>query len=212
MPDIFASPPTQPIPEVTSTVKSPGMVRRAVGTYLFMPEGVKFETQEAGETIILLLRKHWITNLSWIILSVMLILIPPVFFPLLLYFKLLPVWIPGTFLTALFYGWYLITLSYILVEFLLWYFTVSIVTNERVIDIDFANILNKKFAETRISRVEDVTERTGGFIRTLFNYGDVLVQTAGSQDVFEFAAVPRPVEVVHIINQLMERVEEGGTP
>ncbi|OGG13405.1 hypothetical protein A3D77_04885 [Candidatus Gottesmanbacteria bacterium RIFCSPHIGHO2_02_FULL_39_11] len=181
-----------------------------VGTYIFMPEGVRFETQEPGETIILLLRAHFITNFTWIVLSIVLILFPIFLFPFLVTANLLPDWIPPVFITVLFLGWYLITLSYILINFLLWYFTVSIVTNERVIDIDFVNILNKKFAASRISKIEDVTERTRGFIRTLFNYGDVIVQTAGTEEAFQFLAVPRPVQVVHIINQLMDRVDEGG--
>ncbi|MBI4991017.1 PH domain-containing protein [Candidatus Gottesmanbacteria bacterium] len=107
-------------------------------------------------------------------------------------------------------GWYLITFSYIFINFLLWYFTVSIVTNERIIDIDFINLLNKKFAETRINRIEDVTMRTGGFIRAFFDFGDVLVQTAAKEVQFEFLAVPHPEKVVRTVNELMGKTEEGG--
>jgi len=104
--------------------------------------------------------------------------------------------------------WYLFTFSYLLVNFILWYFTVSIVSNERIIDIDFLNVLHKKFSETRIAKVEDVTQRTGGFIQAFFNYGDVFVQTAANEQVFQFHAVPQPDEVVRIINQLMGKEEE----
>lgn len=211
MPDIFTTPARASGSSAAARhPTSSGRVNRMLGTYIYMPDGVRFETQEPGETIILLLRAHFITNVTWITLSIILILFPIFLFPILISASLLPAWIPQTFLTILFLGWYLITLSYILVNFLLWYFTVSIVTNERVIDIDFVNILNKKFAETRISKIEDVTERTGGFIRTVFNFGDVIVQTAGTEEVFQFLAVPRPVEVVHIVNQLMDRTDEGG--
>ena len=99
-------------------------------------------------------------------------------------------------------------LSYSLVEFLLWYFTVSIVTSERIIDIDFVNILQKKFAETRIDRIEDVTMRTGGFVRALLDAGDVFVQTAAKEAVFQFDAVPHPEKVVRTINKLMGKTAE----
>lgn len=213
MPDIFSTPSTpssSPVPVPTLDPPHPGVMNQIMGTYSFMPEGVRFETQEPGETIILLLRAHWFTNLTWVILGFILILFPVFLFPLLVTANLLPAWVPPTFVSVLIWGWYLVTLSYVLVHFLLWYFTVSIVTNERIIDIDFINILNKKFSETRISKIEDVTERTGGFIRTVFNYGDVIVQTAGTEEAFQFLAVPRPVEVVHIINELMDRIDEGG--
>lgn len=181
---------------------------QSLSSYSFMPQEVSFETQDPGEVIILLLRRHLITNLPWIILGTILIIIPLFIFPIIITNISLAI-IPLQFITFLILGWYLLTSSYILVNFILWYFNVSIVTNERVIDIDFINLLNKKFAETRIARIEDVTMRTGGFIRSFFDYGDVLVQTAAHEQVFQFYAVPHPDKVVRIINELMERVEEN---
>jgi hypothetical protein len=98
-----------------------------------------------------------------------------------------------------------------LINFLLWYFTVSIVTNERVIDIDYVTILNKKFAATMIAKIEDVTMRRSGFMQAIFNYGDVVIQTAAHEVQFGFLSVPKPEEVVRIINQLMGREEHEGS-
>lgn len=185
-------------------------LNHALSAFMYKPAGIHFETQEPGETIILLLRKHWITNLEWVIISIFLVVAPFLLFPILVIAGILPQQIPPVYLQFLFLSWYLITLSYLFGNFLLWYFTVSIVTGERIIDIDFINLLNKKFAETRIARVEDVTMRTGGFIRAIFDYGDVLVQTAAKEQEFQFFAVPHPEKVVRIINQLMETEEEEG--
>lgn len=211
MPDIFISPPTN---KATNTTESPTQKKRSLlgktlSAYLFMPDDIRFETQEPGETIILLLRKHWITNLLWLLISGILIVLPLFLFPALTLYVTTPT-IPVSLMTFFVLGWYLITFSYIFVNFLLWYFTVSIVTNERIIDIDFINLLNKKFAETRINRIEDVTMRTGGFIRAFFDFGDVLVQTAAKEVQFEFLAVPHPEKVVRTVNELMGKTEEGG--
>jgi hypothetical protein len=46
----------------------------------------------------------------------------------------------------------------------------------------------------------------GGAIRTIFNYGDVLVQTAGEVPNFDFLAVPNPDKVVKVLQEL--RIEE----
>lgn len=204
MPDIFTSP--SPAPKK----KKASRMSEAFSSYLFMPDGVRFETQDAGETIFLLLRKHFITNIVWIIFSILLLLSPFFIFPTVVLSGNLPKQVSGNLLTTLILSWYLLTFSYILVNFLLWYFTISIVTNERIVDIDFVNLLNKKFAETRIARVEDVTMRTGGFIKTFFDYGDVYVQTAATDAVFQFDSVPKPDQVVRIINQLMGKEEEEG--
>ena len=204
MPDIFTSP--SPAPKK----KKASRMSQAFSSYLFMPEEVRFETQDAGETIFLLLRKHFITNIVWIVFSILLLLSPFFIFPTVVLSGNLPKQVSGNLLTILIFSWYLLTFSYILVNFLLWYFTISIVTNERIVDIDFVNLLNKKFAETRIARIEDVTMRTGGFIKTFFHYGDVHVQTAATDAVFQFDSVPKPDQVVRIINQLMGKEEEEG--
>lgn len=173
-----------------------------------MPEGVRFETQEQGESIILLLRKHWITNVIWLATGLLLLVSPIIIFPVLAISGIIPANFSGSAFSLVILVWYLLTFSYVLVNFLLWYFTVSIVTSERIVDIDFINILNKRFSATRINKVEDVTMKRGGFIRAVFDYGDVLVQTAGKEREFEFLAVPKPEQVVRIINQLMGKEGE----
>lgn len=174
-----------------------------------MPEGVRFETQEQGESIILLLRKHWITNVIWLATGLLLLISPIIIFPVLAISGIIPANFSGSAFSLVILVWYLLTFSYVLVNFLLWYFTVSIVTSERIVDIDFINILNKRFSATRINKVEDVTMKRGGFLRAVFDYGDVLVQTAGKEREFEFLAVPKPEQVVRIINQLMGKEGEA---
>ena len=208
MPNIFVSP-SKTEAKTKSSKQSFSLSPKSLSAFLFMPEDVRVETQEAGETIILLLRRHWITNLSWISVSFILLVTPLFIFPLLGFIGSLPQDY-SQLVTFSILVWYLISLSYMIVNFLLWYFSVSVVTNERIIDIDFINILNKKFAETRISKVEDVTMKTGGFIRAIFDYGDVFVQTAAKEAMFQFNAVPHPERVVRTINNLMDKTEEEG--
>lgn len=205
MPDIFISPADKKKSASLPTKRDNQPLKQAFSSYIFMPEGVRFETQEPDETIILLLRKHWVTNLFWILVGLLLLIVPILIFPIIFLSGFLPAQIPPSTITFLILFWYLLTFSYTIVNFLLWYFTVSIVTNERIVDIDFINILQKKLAETRIDRIEDVTMRTGGFIRALIDYGDVFVQTAAKEAFFQFDAVPHPEAVVRAINKLMGR-------
>lgn len=212
MPDIFISPQKLAPKTNTSSASSPAPTQstraKLLSSYSFMPEDMHFETQEPGETILLLLRKHFITNLPWLLMGAILILFPVIIFPIISFSSLLPTFVPPNFITFIILLWYLLTFSFILAQFLLWYFNVWIVTSERVVDIDFSSLLYKSISETRIAKIEDVTEKTGGFIRALFNFGDVFIQTAGTAENFIFYAVPRPGQVVQIINQLMGKEEE----
>ncbi len=50
--------------------------------------------------------------------------------------------------------------------------------------------------------MEDVTAKSGGFFASIFNFGNVFVQTAGTEVNLEFHNIPRPAEVTRIINSL----------
>lgn len=164
------------------------------------PEGFTFQTQRHNEIILLFLRRHFITNLPWIIIAIIFSLIPVVFIALSSMFSVLTViQVPGRFVIILTLFYYLIIFSYIFVNFITWFYNVFLVTNERIIDVDYSNIVVHNVAETKLVQVEDVHYEQSGFIRTLLNFGDVFVQTAGAERVFEALAVPKPREAANII-------------
>jgi len=49
---------------------------------------------------------------------------------------------------------------------------------------------------------------TGGFIRSMFQYGDVFVTTASEKPTIEALGVPWPHKVVDIISRLAEELEK----
>jgi hypothetical protein len=159
---------------------------------------VTFEGQAEREKVILLIRAHPITFIPWIVVSGTLFIIPFILNIFLFGF------LSNSEVIFINILWYAALYSYVFVNILSWLFNVGIVTNERVLDIDYNYILYKEVTGTIIDDVVDVTAQTSGFIRTFFRYGDVFVQTPGSNHNIEFLKVPQPGEVVSLINQLME--------
>lgn len=182
-------------------IESPRMKpKNPLAAYLYKPNGIHFESKKKEEEVILLLRRHWITNLSWIVVAFVMAF-APVFlfsFPILNF-------LPINFQFVALVGWYLLVTAFVLENFLIWYFNVSIITNERIVDIDFYSLLYKKVSEAEIYRIEDVSYQIGGIFRTFFDYGDVYVQTAAEVPNFEFAAVPNPDGVVKVIQTLTDK-------
>lgn len=181
--------------------KLPGHAHQSLVAYSYFPDKVTFETRDREEKIVLLLRRHPITNIRWIT-TVTLMALAPI---LLIGFPLLSI-LPVNFQAISVLLWYLVTAAYALENFLSWFFNVNIVTDERIVDIDFQNLLYKEVSDTNIDKIQDVTYKMGGAIRTVFNYGDVLVQTAAEVPNFEFLAVPNPHQIVKILQEL--RIEE----
>lgn len=166
------------------------------------PRDLRFESQGEKEKIVLLLRRHPITNLPWMALVFVMALTPSV---LNHYFGL--DFIPLNFRLMGGVGWYLLTFAIGLANFLCWFFTVEIITDERVIDIDFMTILNRHVGSARIANIEEVNAQTGGFIRSLFNYGDVTIQTAGASPEIIFDAVPEPAYVTELLNESISQIK-----
>lgn len=173
-----------------------------MGAFCINPKGVHFATQASTEHILLILRRHPITQLLWILFAAVLIIIPLLVTPLLSQ-VFVELQIPSSYQLVVTLFWYLATFAFILTNFVLWYFNVNIVTNTRVLDIDFPSLLVQEVTGTHVEQIEDVTYQTIGVLSAIFNYGNVYVQTAGPQENIEFLQVPQPKEAVNIILDLM---------
>ncbi len=171
------------------------------------PERVRFETQEAKEQVILFLRQHFIVNVPWILFTVFLLIAPTVIFPALLGALRLTFTVPTGYIVVGTLFWYLATFGFALASFTGWFFNIYILTNKRIVDIDFFYLLYKQFSEADLTKIQDITYTSGGIIAAIFNYGDVTVETAGGMPNLEFISVPNPGKVVVTIRSLIEKKE-----
>jgi uncharacterized membrane protein YdbT with pleckstrin-like domain len=176
---------------------------RLWSAFIRRPINLRFETQDKEEKIILMLRQHPVTNLPWLLLAILMFWVP------FIVTAQLPLnFIPGNFRFVSFLCWYLFTFAFVFEKFLIWFFNVYILTDERIIDIDFPTLLYRSIKEAKIDRVQDVSIKTGGYFRSLFNFGDVVIQTAGAVPEICFEAIPNPEQVSHILNELMLEEEQ----
>lgn len=213
MPDIFISKPKKETPKkekppVKKQMKSKPKSKKhetykfnPLSSFIYHPRDVNFVNKDSEEEIILILRKHQITNIPWMLTAVVMLFAPSVLgvFPILDF-------LPERFRFIGVVIWYLITTAFVFEKFLTWYFNVNIITDERVFDVDFAHLTYREMTDANIDQIQDVTVRMGSVIRTVSNYGDVIIQTAAEIPQIEFIGVPEPDRVAKILRDL--RVEE----
>lgn len=166
------------------------------------PSNVTFLNQEADEEVILVIRRDFITNISWILSMSGLALLP------ILLFVLFPVFLPAiSFSTELiafslaFY--YVLVFGLTLLYFSIWYFNVAIVTNKRIVDLDVPNILVRHLSEARLNAIVDISYSQVGGIRSFFDYGNVEIQTEALVQNVEFDRAPNPNLIRKIIGELI---------
>lgn len=103
-------------------------------------------------------------------------------------------------------------LALFLQSFIDYYFDLGIVTTERVIDWDQRGLFHRTVSEHHLEVIQDVSARQRGVLQTFFGYGDVFVQTAGTEPNFEFQAVPDPGEISAKINELVYARKRRAPP
>ncbi len=172
-----------------------------------------FPSQLEDEQINLVVREHWIFLILRFLIVVFL-------FALLLAFQAyFPNYVPALFegqagkIVTLFTQIY--TLGLIMASFLIWvfyYLNIQVITNIRIVDIDQQGLFRHTVSELHIDKMEDVTSDSKGILATIFNFGDVYVQTAGTVERFEFHRVPAPDQIEKLILDLYERRPQSNPP
>ncbi len=214
MPDIFVA--KKPLVDKTITIPAANIDippatdfakhLHALSSFCQNPIGVSFQDQEPDEKVLLFLRRHFITNFSWIITTIIFLLVPLLLNIINIQFSIIDLSsLPADLKTAILLFYYLAVFSYGFANFIAWYFNISLVTTKRVVDIDYSDIVYKNISATKLDLVQDVSYVQIGVFSSIFDYGDVLVQTAGTLDNFDFFMVPHPGKVVEIIEDLIGR-------
>lgn len=187
------------------------MIFKILPDFFDNPPKIKYVQQEADEHIELLLRQHKITTLPWII-TALLAVVFPLFLPVMdaQFFKVLPQ-IPGDIILITIILWYMLVMAYTLEKFLYWYFNIYIVTNLHLIDVTMSSLLSKTTTEVFFEDVQSARTKMSGIFGSLFNFGDVIIQTAADKQEIKFSSVPYPDMVAERIQDLREEtVLEGG--
>ena len=170
---------------------------------------------QQGETITLLVRKHW-----WFLWprSILLVLFAVV--PLVVVWWLLDLIGVRDDLGAIFWGLALLWLVYWALRLLLNYYRyhndIWLVTNQRLIDSYKAHPFNLRVASADLVNIQDMSVVKIGVVESLLGFGNVVCETAGADRVpFLISGIPHPEEVQLLIDKERDRERgkyTGGPP
>jgi hypothetical protein len=189
------------IPEGYDIHKHPDHTHSPLASYCFYPDKVEYVNLDAQEKTILLLRKHPIVNLPWIILSFLMVIFPP-FLTVFPFFD----GMPSSYKLIIFMSWYLVVMAFVIEKFLSWFFNVDLITDERIMDIHFLSLMYREITEANLDEIQEVTVKPATGIYSFFHFGTIYIQTAAERPRLEFIHVPKVEKVAKILREL--RVQE----
>lgn len=179
------------------------------GSVKIKPTNFTFATQDPDEEIYILTRKDIITNFGWVVRFAFFTTLPFFFGTLFtaLNFDLTEIVQPRFLWTfGLFYysAWF----TYAIIEFNDWYYDTFIVTNKRIVHYIYNPIVRYKVSEAELYNIQDVSESVLGVIPSVFDYGDLLIQTASQKNKFRIEKLPEITELRDIIVDLTRLARE----
>lgn len=174
------------------------------------PERVNFDGQDNDEQIILFLRQHPIVLLPTIFRSIGLFLLF-VFFAWVFGALFGSVVNLGAMGFTIFVAGIGVATTNLLYDFFKWYFTVTIITSSRLVDLDFETVMDSRWSTTVLRAIQDVSYSTPGFINTVFDMADLVILTASHKENFELANLPKARDVQDILMDLVEN-EKRNVP
>ncbi|MCX6790903.1 MAG: PH domain-containing protein, partial [Candidatus Gribaldobacteria bacterium] len=74
-----------------------------------------------------------------------------------------------------------------------------VVTNQRIIENHQQGLFKHIENEMRLDKVQDVTVTINGVLANLLNFGDLFIQSAGTQNEFNFKTLPHPEDIKTIV-------------
>lgn len=88
---------------------------------------------------------------------------------------------------------------------------VVIVTSEKIAQLLYKSLFDRKISQLSIGDVQDVSVQQKGIFARMFNYGTLIVETAGEQNNYVFTFTPKPYETAKaIVSSHEENLKQYG--
>jgi uncharacterized membrane protein YdbT with pleckstrin-like domain len=164
-----------------------------------------FESQQADEEVVTLIRRHFFAILPAFISAGL------IYFCAILAMVFVPIFAPIV-VTGFAYNIFVLILSLVFLfntvflfnNWVLHYLHVAILTTEHFVEVEQSGLFARKISEMTLDKIQDVTASQKGIFNTLLDIGTVEVQTAGELPNFIFEYIADPNTTAQKIMEIEE--------
>ena len=149
-----------------------------------------FDGQREGEEVRFIFRRHFTTAKAGIIFLIVLIILGLIPFFL---------WKGDARMFWLFVGFVLIGFVGFLYSYMMWYFSVYIVTDQRIRQITQKGLFKKTVVDLGLDKIQSISYGITSVIGGIIGYGTILIQTGVGDLVI--SAVGKPAEIYEKLQQ-----------
>lgn len=165
-----------------------------------------FIRQKSYEHIEFQLRKHPVVLVPPAVFFVLLLVLPMALN--LLFATVWPEMMTNTIarpLLFLFGSIYFLSIGlFFFTYFVTFYLDLLVITNDRLLHIEQVGLFSRTVSELDLCNIQDVSSTVDGFFPSLFNFGTLHIQTAGSMEKFIIQQIPHPEKLRHALLNLAD--------
>jgi uncharacterized membrane protein YdbT with pleckstrin-like domain len=157
----------------------------------------QFKDQYDGEEVLLVFRKHPVVMRRGLIYFMIAILIGTI-----------PSFLPNAQLSYFYYGiggGFLLGILLMFPSWVYWYFSIYIVTDQRLIQITQKGFFHRKVVDLALNQIQMVNYQVAGIQETVLGFGTIMVQTFVGDLVIHDVHKP-----AHIQHELLGLLRERG--
>lgn len=110
-------------------------------------------------------------------------------------------------------GFFIFLLTFLFGAWINYYYDIVFITNKRILNVDQKGLLARGTSELGLKQVQNVSAQVEGFLQTTFNYGTLVIETAGAgtsddpsrpglQGYFTIHDLPDPNRLARIIIEM----------
>jgi hypothetical protein len=115
-------------------------------------------------------------------------------------------------------GFFVFLLTFLFGAWINYYYDIVFITNKRILNVDQKGLLARGTSELPLKQVQNVSAQVEGFLQTTFNYGTLVIETAGAgtsddphrpglQGYFTIHDLPDPNRLARIIIEMHHQAE-----
>ena len=128
-----------------------------------------FDGQREGEEVQFVFRRHFLTAKSGVIFLILMIMIGV---------GLTLLWPNNMMIFETFLALILVGVLSFLYSYMLWYFSIYIVTNQRIRQISQRGLFKKSVVDLGLDKIQSISYGVSGIRAGLMGYGTIVIQTA----------------------------------
>lgn len=95
-----------------------------------------------------------------------------------------------------------IILHFLFINLINFYLKIVLITNLRIIDINFTTIFSHNMDALDLHNIQDINMQRKGFWRWIFNFGRIVMHNSAGTELFDFKYVKNPLKNYNIINHV----------